>query len=597
MDHGGNILMVQVENEYGSYGKDKVYMAAIRDQILASGFTVPLFTADGSSQMPDGYLPGVLPGLNGSSGPELKPVIDKFEPGGPYIAPEFYPGLLDHWGEPFPNPNPEATVEAMQWSVQNQASISLYMFHGGTNFGFYNGANMGGAYQPHITSYDYSAPLDEAGRPTNTYNLVRQKMKSLLPADTIPEVPPTNPIIAVSRFELREQGSLMGFLPKPLKSQNIVSMETLHQAYGYVLYRTRLKGPANGRLTLQELRDYAVVLVNGKQVGTLDRRKKQSSMDIDLHAGACHLDILAENGGRINYGSLLTDNLKGITKRVLFNEKELLGWQIYSLPMKTPNSLPLDGQRGSFPSIFNGNFSLDSVGDTWLDMRRWIKGSVWVNGHALGRYWFVGPQQTLYLPAPWLKKGENQITVFEMLVSKSASVEGVSTPILNQLIPEAALMKKNRLKLSNTPIPLESDLKSSGEFSNEDDIQNIKFATTKANLVCFESTSSFDGTSYASCAEFFLISGGGEPLPRNGWKVIYADSEEDSQEDGSADNLLDGDLSTIWHSVWSSPNTVHPHRVIIDLGGEREFTGFRYVPRDGKKPGKIKGYRFYAYHK
>ncbi len=593
-DHGGNILMVQVENEYGSYASDKLYMAAIRDQILAAGFTVPLFTADGSSQMPAGYLPGVLPGLNGASGPELKSVIDKFQPGGPYIAPEFYPGWLDHWGEPFPKQNVESTAEAMEWSVKNQASISLYMFHGGTNFGFYNGANMGSAYEPHITSYDYSAPLDEAGRPTPTYNLVREKLINLLPAKSIPNVPAVNPIISIPKFELKERGSLFGSLPTPVKSENVMPMETLHQAYGYVLYRTHLQGPAQGKLALKELRDYAVIFVNGKQIGTLDRRHRQSSINMELISGDNQLDILVENGGRINYGSLLPDNLKGITKAVLFNEKELHDWQIYSLPMKSPEKLALDGKTGEFPSLFRGTFTLNALGDTWLDMRGWTKGAVWINGHALGRYWFVGPQQTLYLPAPWLKKGENIITVFEMLGNKSAVIEGITSPILNELVPETSQSKKNRPKLSSIPVPSVKYLRASGDFSNADNTQDVSFHSTKARYICFESLSSFDNSDYASCAELFLLDSAGDPMVRNSWKVVYCDSEEQMEEDGSADNLLDFNTDTIWHSVWSAGSSPHPHRVVIDLGGELEFSGFRYVPRPGQKPGKIKGYRFYS---
>lgn len=594
-DRGGNLLMVQVENEYGSYGSDKIYMGRIRDMLRKAGFTVPLFTADGPSQMPAGHIEGALPALNGDSGPNFLKVIDSVQPGGPYFAPEIYPGWLDHWGEPFIRSSDTNDNHTLEWFVKNDYSINLYMFHGGTNFGFWNGANFGGRFEPHITSYDYDAPLDEAGRPTSEYRLMRETLRRLHPQDNIPEPPPTNPIVAVPRFTLAEHGSLSSVLPHPVASEHTRTMEELNQAVGYVLYRTKLKGPMQDKLRLKDLRDYAVVMVNGKTVGTLDRRRNQQSLDLTLPPGEAILDILVENGGRINYGELLTDNHKGITQGVWLGEEELKGWQLFSLPMNDPSTAALDGKQDTAPTLYKGAFTLAHIGDTWLDLRGWTKGAVWVNGHALGRYWFIGPQQTLYVPGPWLKPGENEVVVFEMVGTKSPTLEGRTEPILDSLVPEPPPPgKAKRPTFPVAPAPTDADLVTQGAFSNPTDAQNVTFVPVKARYVCLQSLSAFDDGEFASCAEFMLFGPDGKPLRRSKWRILYTDSEEDLAEDGYADNMIDGDEATIWHTVWGRPHTGHPHFVVIDLGEEMAFSGFRYVPRRGDKPGKIKGYKFYA---
>jgi beta-galactosidase len=595
IDRGGNILMVQVENEYGSFGADHDYMGKIRDAVRNAGFTVPLFTADGPSQMPAGHIDGALPGLNGVGSPELVRVIDRFQRGGPYLAPEIYPGWLDHWGEPFFHSNPASGAKTLDWFARNGYSISLYMFHGGTNFGFMNGANFGANFEPHTTTYDYSAPLDEAGRPTEQYIKIREALKALLPAGSLPEVPPANPIIALPKVELRPAQGVLDGLPAPVRSEHVLPMETIGQDYGYILYRTRIQGPMQDRLSIKSVRDYAVVMVNGKPVGTLDRRRRQQALTIDVPPGAATLDILVENCGRINYGPLLRDNHKGITEAVMLGDVELKGWEIYSLPMENPHASPAGSPGSAGPQFYTGTFPLNAVGDTFLDMRGWSKGAVWVNGHALGRYWSIGPQQTLYLPGPWLKRGENRIVVFEMLGAKSPVVAGLTEPILDHLNPEPPIAAHPaRPRLGSPPAPSESSLAAKGDFADEDNAQTIRFARRTAQYICLQSTSAFDSSDFASCAELFLLDDTGKPLGRNRWRIVYADSEEQAQEDGSADNLIDGDESTLWHSAWSKDSTRHPHTVVIDLGEVKSCSGFRYVPRPGKKPGKIKSYRFYT---
>jgi beta-galactosidase len=591
--HGGNILLVQVENEYGSYSNDKVYMGAIRDAVVNAGFSVPLYTCDGGSQMPAGYLPGLLPGLNGGSGPEVRETIDKFYPGGPYMVPEYYPGWLDHWGEPKSKVGAAGVVRNTARMLASGISFNYYMFHGGTNFGFTNGANFGGSYQPDITSYDYDAPLDESGRPTPKYFQIREAIrKHLPPGETLPDVPPSPPVVAVPRFDLNEAGSLFGALPQPIRAENVKSMEEIGQDYGFILYRTTLQGPLMGKLTLQNVRDYAVVLLDGKRIGLLDRRRKEKSLPISLPAGRATLDILVENCGRINYGPLLTDNRKGITEAVRIGDRTLMGWEIYPLPFKNITGLKLDGGQTEAPTFRRGHFRLEQVGDTFLDMRGWVKGVVWINGHNLGRYWGIGPQQTLYVPGPWLKRGVNEVLVLDLAPNGQSSVAGLTAPILDELHPEERARQARRLP-SSLPKPTAAQIVAHGEFSTDDRPQNVRFDKRSGRYLCFQALSSYDGD-YASCAELYLLDDHGMPLPRDAWSIYYTDSEETAQEDGRAENMIDDDADTIWHSVWSEAHTPLPHIVVIDLGKETTFSGARYVARHGDKPGKTKQYALYV---
>jgi beta-galactosidase len=434
--HGGPILMVQVENEYGSYGDDSLYMADIRDGIRHAGFDVPLFTADGPSQMPRGHVAGALPAVNGATDSTIFTSIARFAPHGPFFVPEFYPGWLDHWGEPHQTVGPAGVVRDYEWMLDHGVSVSLYVFHGGTSFGFMSGANYSDHYQPQPTSYDYDAPLDEAGRPTPKYFALRQVLaRHLPPGDTLPAVPASNPVIAVPRFALTESASLLALARKPVRAAHPVAMEDLGQAYGFVLYRTHVPA-GQGALTIDTLRDYAVVLLDGRRVGTLDRRLHQHTLTLDVPAGGGRLDILVENDGRINYGPRLPDNRQGILGDVTFAGTPLAGWEIFPLPLTDVSRVPFRaGTSTSTPALYRGTFSVTRLGDTFLDLRGWGKGVVWVNGHNLGRYWHIGPQQTLYLPAPWLHEGTNAVVVLDLDDHAVHALAGLTTPILDHLEP------------------------------------------------------------------------------------------------------------------------------------------------------------------
>jgi len=318
-------------------------------------------------------------------------------------------------------------------------SINMYMFHGGTTRNFMNGANYKGhtPFEPQISSYDYDAPLDEAGNATHKFFEFRKVIQKHLPAgQVLPEVAAPKPTIAILNILFNKSIALTSILPKPNTGDKPITFEDLQQAYGFVLYRTTLQSAASGMLTIKDLRDYAVVMVNGKKIGTLDRCKGQDSMRITLPKGTVTLDLLVENLGRINFGPYLLENKKGITKGVWLNGKELKGWQTYSLPFETqPDLTAADTNAHSInaPVIKQASFSLDSTGDTYLDMSTWGKGVVWLNGHNLGRYWNVGPQQTLYIPAEWLVKGKNELIVLELIKPDQKESAALKKPILDKL--------------------------------------------------------------------------------------------------------------------------------------------------------------------
>jgi len=443
--NGGNILMVQIENEYGSYSDDKDYLNINRKIFREGGFSGLLFTCDGPSQMPKGYLPGYLPAVNGLDNPkEVKALINKYHNGkGPYYIAEWYPGWFDSWGSEHQGSNADEDAGKLDTVLAAGISINLYMFHGGTTRGFMNGANMSkrDPYSPQTSSYDYDAPLDEAGNPTAKFYKFRSVIEKHLPAGVkLPPVPAKQKTIAIANIYFANWAPLFFNLPKPVLAKHPLSFEELNQGYGFVLYRTTLKKAVSGVLKIKELRDYATVYLNGERVSILDRRLRQDSVPINNTVSNARLDILVENNGRINYGPFLTDNRQGITEKVTLNGELLTGWKMYKLPFSIiPPTKTLIANKDTYnpqPAMFPGIFYLKETGDTWLDMRGFGKGFVFVNGHNLGKYWYIGPQQTIYVPACWLKKGKNSIVVFDELKANHESIGAIDHPILNEVVKE-----------------------------------------------------------------------------------------------------------------------------------------------------------------
>ncbi len=434
--HGGNILMVQFENEYGSYSDDKSYLTLNKDIFRKAGFDDILFTCDGPSQMPRGYLPGYLPAVNGEEDPaKVKELINKYHDGkGPYYVAEWYPGWFDNWGGKHAHTSADEAAKTLDKILSAGISINMYMFHGGTTRGFMNGANMNKRepYAPQVSSYDYDSPLDESGNPTEKYYKFREVIaKHLPPGAHLPQVPASQPTMAIPDIRLTAYAGLFANLPAPVKSAQPLCFEDLDQAYGFVLYRSHIS--KSGMLKLTEMRDFATVYLNGKQIGILDRRLKQDSLMLTNVPQNATLDILVENNGRINYGPYLTDNRQGITQKVTLNGAEVRNWLLYRFPFNDLSGVKFSAQpvKSLQPTVYKGSFMLSRVADTYLDMRNFGKGFVFLNGINLGKYWQAGPQQTLYIPADWLKKGKNEIMVFDALKSGHTHVSSLNKPILD----------------------------------------------------------------------------------------------------------------------------------------------------------------------
>ncbi|RYD80186.1 MAG: beta-galactosidase [Sphingobacteriales bacterium] len=441
VNHGGNVLMVQVENEYGSYAADKDYLDINRKMFVEAGFDGLLYTCDPEPDIKNGYLPGLLPAINGQDDPErVKAMINKYHDGkGPYFIAEWYPAWFDWWGAP------HHTVPAEQYTGKLDAvlaagiSINMYMFHGGTTRGFMNGANYKDVspYEPQISSYDYDAPLDEAGNATGKFRQFRAVIeKHLTRGEILPAIPAPKPTISIKPFKLMSKLNLFNVLPAAVNNEKPLTFEDLKQDYGYVLYRTKISGGRKGLLQVKHLRDFALVFINQKRVGVLDRRVLLDSLTLELPKGEVTLDIFVENMGRINYGKYLLENKKGVTEKVIFAGKEIKNWQMFGFPFNNISAIALKKaivNAPEAPSISKGIFNLEKVGDTYLDMTEWGKGIVWVNGHNLGKYWAIGPQQTLYVPKEWLNVGRNEIAVFELLKPGQEIITAIDKPILNKL--------------------------------------------------------------------------------------------------------------------------------------------------------------------
>ncbi len=447
---GGPLIMVQAENEFGSYvaqrkdislAEHKKYSLAIRNQLLNAGVEVPLFTSDGSWLFEGGTIAGALPTANGEDSVEyLHKVVNEYNGGkGPYMVAEFYPGWLDHWNEEFVEVSTASVVKQMKKYLDAGVSFNFYMVHGGTNFGFSSGANYdkNHAIQPDITSYDYDAPISEAGWATPKYKAIRDELMKYS-VNTIPAIPEAKPVISIPSITLSKTVDLaeLKTMTKPILNNTPLTFEELNQGCGYVLYSRKFDRPEAGKLEIKGLRDFATLYINGAKAGELNRYNNNYSVTIDIPAGAT-LEILVENMGRINYGSEIVNNLKGIISPVLINGIEITGnWNMYKFPFDTmPGLTPFASQYSKgHPMLYQGTFILNETGDTFLDMRTWGKGIVFINGHNLGRYWSVGPQQTLYLPGVWLNKGENGLVIFEQLNDiQQTRISSLAMPILKEI--------------------------------------------------------------------------------------------------------------------------------------------------------------------
>jgi beta-galactosidase len=456
---GGPIVMVQAENEFGSYvsqrkdiplAEHRAYNAKIVQQLKDAGFNVPMFTSDGSWLFEGGSVPGALPTANGESNIEnLKKVVNQYNDNqGPYMVAEFYPGWLAHWVEPHPQVRASGIARQTEKYLKNDVSFNYYMAHGGTNFGFTSGANYDKNHdiQPDLTSYDYDAPISEAGWATPKFDSIRNVIKQYVKY-TVPEAPKPIPVIEIPSIKLNKVAGLFASTAAqtPIQAERPLAFEELGQGHGYVLYKRHFNQPISGTLRIEGLRDYATVYVSGEKVGELNRYFNNYTLDIDIPFNS-NLEILVENMGRINYGSRIIHNRKGIIDQVKIGDNIIEGeWEMIKLPMdKVPavdklpgvqnNTAASAGTLKGNPVIYKGVFNLKETGDTFLNMEDWGKGIVFINGINIGRYWRLGPQQTLYIPGVWLKKGTNEIVIFEQQNDKPhTEVSAVKTPVLTKL--------------------------------------------------------------------------------------------------------------------------------------------------------------------
>jgi len=431
---GGPIIAMQVENEYGSFGMDKEYLYYLRDLIISNDITVPLFTSDGADNhyIQGGTLPDVLATLNFGSKPvEAFKKGREYRPDGPDFCMEFWNGWFDHWGEKHHSRNVKSAAKVLDKMLSAGASVNIYMFHGGTNYNFWNGANENkGKYQPTITSYDSDAPLNESGDPTEKYFAYQRIISKHNPTFKI-EKPESLVKKAYGKVNLTEADSLLDCLDVLSKKQLTLEtqpMEYFGQNFGFIHYRTQLSGPVNENLRLIGVHDRAQIFLDGKPIATVSRNDKKQSLPVSIPPEGAQLDILVENMGRINYGPFIQGEIKGLIGGGYICLQKQFNWETWPLPLDNLDQLSFGSKPRSIvgPGFYKGTFNVDSVHDTFLKIPHGNKGVAWINGFNLGRYWDIGPQQTLYVPNPLLRIGLNEVVLFELHGFSEHSVELVA---------------------------------------------------------------------------------------------------------------------------------------------------------------------------
>ena len=436
---GGPIIMVQVENEYGHYGTDTIYLGKIRDYILEAGFTeIPLFQCDFFQKFND-VRSDLIKVVNFGSKIDYAKAFDaleKIQPGGPYMAGEYYSGWLDHWGEKHQETSSDQVIKGLTYMLKNGYSYSMYMVHGGSSFGMSAGANFDrqkSRYQPTVSSYDYNAPISEAGWDTPKYYEIRSAILPYLqPGEILPAPPTRMPVMAIPEFDVNETALVFKNLPPPIRDSKARNMEAYDQGFGYIVYSTNISRGCADSLIFDDIRDYAQIYMDGRLIATLNRMLKQNCCVLPARNKEVKIDILVEAMGRINSTKYIHDR-KGIIGTVRFGKAELTNWEVYPFPLSNnhpPYGLTFGQETASQPAYYRATFTLDNVADTFLDMRNWGKGLVWINGRCLGRFWNIGPTQTMYLPAPWLHKGINEIIILDFVGPIKTSISGIKDPIL-----------------------------------------------------------------------------------------------------------------------------------------------------------------------
>lgn len=442
IDRGGSVIMVQVENEYGSYGDDLEYMRYIAAGLRSRDITCELFTSDGDCDcmLTAGTIPEIHKTCNfGSKADKCFENLRKHQPEGPLMCAEFWNGWFDHWGEKHHSRDPYDADNTFNAILDCGGSISVYMMHGGTNFGFMNGANCSGAeYQPTVNSYDDDAPINEYGGLTEKYFCFK---KSLERRGIFSDIEVSQPkTIAYEPVVLNEKAFLfdnVDVLADKYSSVLPEPMEKYNQGYGYILYETFVRGPRESDFLFIDAHDRAYVYIDNKFAGIKYRNDKKNKIKLNVPPQGARLSILVENMGRINYGPSMHDH-KGLVSPVRLGNQTLFHWNVFTLPFSDLSEVKFERDvnpkyNKSNPVFLRGRFVLSGeIKDTFIYLNNFKKGVIWVNGILLSRYWEKGPQATLYLPAPFLREGVNEITLLETEGFKKNIVQFRDTPVLDK---------------------------------------------------------------------------------------------------------------------------------------------------------------------
>lgn len=427
---GGNVILVQVENEYGSYGDDSEYIRYLADGLRRRGINVPLFTSDGTNKqmLTGGTVPEIFKTANfGSRAEEQFAALREYQPDGPLMCTEFWNGWFDHWTEEHHHRPGDDAAASLDDILAHGGNVSAYMFHGGTNFGFMNGANCFDKYEPTVSSYDDDAPVNECGDLTDKYFRFREVISKYAPIPDI-ELPAPVKKKKYGKFEFTACRRLFDCLDKlsaPVETVCPLPMEKLGQGYGFILYRAEVRGPRETQVVrIQEPRDRAYIYKNDELLGIQYRNDREPAVSTDIPAEGATLSVLVENMGRVNYGAYLRDP-KGVTEGIGFGWNFIYHWQTYPLPLDDLSAVDFIEQKPVFdstPLLLRAEIDIDECCDTFVKLPGFKKGLIFINGRALSRYWEVGPQRSAYLPAPFLKKGKNELIVLELEGFDEASV-------------------------------------------------------------------------------------------------------------------------------------------------------------------------------
>lgn len=652
IQNGGPIIMVQVENEYGSYGEDKPYITAIRDIIkdtwsskflnlnsqLEKNLPV-LFQCDWSSNFEKNGLDDLVWTMNFGTGANIDHEfarLKELRPDAPLMCSEFWSGWFDKWGANHETRPAKDMVDGIDEMLSKNISFSLYMTHGGTSFGHWAGANSPG-FAPDVTSYDYDAPINEYGGTTDKFFKLR-KMMQKYSKEPLPAIPaPPAMMISIPPFELTERADIILGADSLVMNSPLLTMEEMDQGWGSMLYITTLPEiTTESVLTLNDGHDYAQVFVDTAYIGKIDRVRNEKSLRLPAVKKGQELKILIEAMGRINFGRAIKD-YKGITESVtLTSEQEgheltwnLKKWNIFTIPdnlATARKALDLAKQDSSLlfrgSGYYRGTFDLKKTGDTFLNMEAWGKGQIFINGHAVGRFWSIGPQQTLYVPGCWLKKGQNEVIVLDVIgpslqayapsmakaMKKSkkqpvtpSAIEGSLHPVLfSQNAPELDKLNIEKSRLHNDPADC-PDLNSAipvaeGQFASGNGWQTINLRSNglqKGRYIAIQALSSHSEKPEVAIAELYVRDADGNRLSREPWLVKYADSEEINRGNYTADKVFDLQESTYWQSARKSPL---PHLLVIDLGSVQTISALDYLPRvEAGAPNSIKDFKIFIY--